>query len=649
MTGTGANGLGSFPGGRRDQVTLPKWPGPTLSRPDGVDCASFLSIPENTIAVRLFLQASSARSRLRPARDELLHRQTHKFGDRLNLFRVNPDKPRRPGAASTAAGTTKSEAIGKPRLRHTCYVINGGLPFVKVRPLAAFDENNSMGRFGILILIGLIVAREVGAEVEPRGPQATIPLTAAEGGRLYAVAYSPEGRTLAVGGTGKTIYLVDHVAHKVQRTMVAHPDAVWTVAWSPDGRRLFSGGRADPALRVWDPATGAEFESFVGHRGGITTIRVFDGGSKLIIAGGSWDPSLRVWSMADRRLLISMTGHTDLIDALDVTANGRWAVTGSRDGSLRLWDVQRGCDIWSHQVEAQGGHGGYLSVAFSPDGRLFAAGLEDGGLIVRETWTRRRCLPAKERGGETRALAFAPDGNYLAFADASRRIHLFDVRRGQVEAIYQGHRADIFAVAFSPDGRQLASVGADATIYLWRVPSWTRHIKTLTDIERQTAINLLASDNPSAARHALNDLIADSGPRASELVAARLQPTPRDQEILIRRWIDRLASPRFAEREQATEELIRLGEAAEIVLRQTWSQTTHAEQRRRLDRILNRLAHTVPTGEQLQQRRMIAVLEGRADERARTCLRRLAEGGPSWLTVEASEALARLESAHPSR
>src|SRR5205085_11584568 len=138
------------------------------------------------------------------------------------------------------------------------------------------------------------------------------------------------------------VHLFDVKTGELVRSFGNHPDNVWTVAWSPDGKILCSGGRADLTLRAWDPASGDELKPFEGHKGGITRIKFFRDGKRLIMSGGSWDPTIRVWDVGGRQQLMAMTGHNNLIDAMDLAAHGRLAVSGSRDGTLRLWDLT-GC------------------------------------------------------------------------------------------------------------------------------------------------------------------------------------------------------------------------------------------------------------------------------------------------------------------
>jgi Tol biopolymer transport system component len=499
----------------------------------------------------------------------------------------------------------------------------------------------------LLLLLALAPAAR-GDDKLPDGALRRMVVTEDGEGVLYCVTFSPDGKTLAVGGSLRRVHLFDAQTGELLRSFGNHPDNVWTVAWSPDGKFLCSGGRADLTLHVWDPKTGDELKPFEGHQGGITRIKFFRDGKRLIMSGGSWDPTIRVWDVERREQTLALTGHSNLIDAMDFAPHGRLAVSGSRDGSLRLWDLSRGREIWSEHETEEARTGGsewsfrYGAVAFSPDGRMFAVGGHDGSLTVRETTTRRRCLPLSERNGALAALAFSPDGRTLAFASEKRNIVFSDARTGKELRVCRGHRSPVYSLAFSPDGKTLATCAADSTILLWRVPEAAELSKGLTDEERGRHVNLLGSDNAVLAHRATIALSQDSGLRLVTL-ARRAKATEPGDVNSSERWIAQLASRNYAEREVAEAELERAGEKAEHALRIAFGQAGDAEQRRRLDRLLEKIERRVPSGEELWQLRAVEVLELRNDAESRALLRKLAAGAPSRLTTEASEALERLK------
>src|SRR5262249_51906081 len=103
------------------------------------------------------------------------------------------------------------------------------------------------------------------------------------------------------------------------------------------------------------------------------------------------------------------------------------------------------------------------------------------------------------------------------------------------------------------------------------------------------------------------------------------------------------ASPRFAERERVSTELERAGERCEALLQLTLGRSTDAEQRRRVNRLLDKLVRRVPSDDDLWQLRAIQVLELRGDPDSREQLRRLPTGAASRLTTDANEAQKRLK------
>ena len=110
-----------------------------------------------------------------------------------------------------------------------------------------------------------------------------------------------------------------------------------------------------------------------------------------------------------------------------------------------------------------------VALAFSPDGRLLAAGRAGGPVALYDLEARRaRALidPAAATAG-AECLAFAPDGGTLAVGQQDGRITLWDVATRRVQSSLPGHAEVVYSLAYSPDGGILASSGGDRTVRLW--------------------------------------------------------------------------------------------------------------------------------------------------------------------------------------
>ncbi|MDD4651256.1 MAG: transglutaminase domain-containing protein [Methanothrix sp.] len=107
------------------------------------------------------------------------------------------------------------------------------------------------------------------------------------------------------------------------------------------------------------------------------------------------------------------------------------------------------------------------SVAFSPDGRVLAAGCQNGTIILWDAASGREMRALKGHSEWVSSLAFSPDGGTIASTSGDNTIKLWNVNDGREIRTLQGHSDWVENVAFSPDGRTIASGSYDGTIRIW--------------------------------------------------------------------------------------------------------------------------------------------------------------------------------------
>ena len=109
-------------------------------------------------------------------------------------------------------------------------------------------------------------------------------------GSVMAVAFAPDGTTLASGSRDGTVKLRDVKAGTLQRTLEAHPEDVYAVAFSPDGKRLATGG-GDRTIRLWDLRTARVLRTLEGH-GDIVRSVAFAPDQQTLASAGVDNPTM---------------------------------------------------------------------------------------------------------------------------------------------------------------------------------------------------------------------------------------------------------------------------------------------------------------------------------------------------------------------
>jgi WD40 repeat protein len=324
--------------------------------------------------------------------------------------------------------------------------------------------------------------RPTSRSLSPAGLHQSLPLS----GNSSGLAITDDDRV--VTSDGRNLRVWDLAGRQPIRSWSAHPATVTAVAWTRDDRWLVSAD-ARGGIRVWSFASGQLRLSWNGHEGWIQDLAVLPGSRRFVSAGGDL---VKLWDLATGTELLKLAGHTGEVMALAVAPDGRTAISGSRDATIRVWDLAVGSARLQITAEhpvfclaldpkgrylISGGIGGAAqvwelatgtlvreipgrgltvqSVAVSPDGRRIA--LARTSRVTVEDWSGKERRHLRGVGERLRKVAFCRRGAWLVTATATLGLELWDL---QAVPASEERAAAALALAITPDGRQVV-IGAD--------------------------------------------------------------------------------------------------------------------------------------------------------------------------------------------
>jgi WD40 repeat protein len=277
---------------------------------------------------------------------------------------------------------------------------------------------------------------------------------------VKSVAFSPDGRTLAVAGD--EMILLDVASGVVTMTFPFHPGSVTAVAFSPDGRMIASHYGWDGLTVLYDVTNGAILASLPGQAGLNGPIAFSPDGQTLATGSGS---TIILWDMAGRTQQAILTAHAGPVTALSFSPDGQALASGGADAAIIVWNVKQGTVLNTLR-----GHAGEItSLAFSPGGQMLASSNDNPAERGVRLWAWKvyggRQIN-KLLGHRAGAVAFSPTGQVVIGSDDN--FILWQPTTGQRARSSDKQIGGIHALAISPDGQTVATAGSPGLV-LWEI------------------------------------------------------------------------------------------------------------------------------------------------------------------------------------
>jgi WD40 repeat protein/serine/threonine protein kinase len=262
------------------------------------------------------------------------------------------------------------------------------------------------------------------------------------------LAWAPDGQRLAMVGHNGSVAIKDtHTSDgdfhllPVRRGITRHDPSAGngtSASWSPDGKRL-AVSKSGEAVEIWDASLDAHKPT------AILQYDPFESSGPFrydTVSSIDWTPD------SQRFLHLSQTGRGAL---WAVAASNPLLGFGYPGGGRRRWGKQNQSGLWS------------------PDGKRFAAGCEDGTVRVWDASKGTEVLSLRSHSAQVSCVPWGPEGKRLASGSADHTVKLWDAITGKLLITFTGNLAPIMEVAWNPNGQQVASLSEDGAVKVWQL------------------------------------------------------------------------------------------------------------------------------------------------------------------------------------
>lgn len=200
-----------------------------------------------------------------------------------------------------------------------------------------------------------------------------------------------------------------------------------------------------------------------GHEEWVYSVAVSPDGTWAV--SGSDNSTVKIWDLETGACRATLQGHVGPVDSVAITPDGKRIVSGSRDDTIRVWDAVDGIPVTSWEASK---HFVTSVVAMADGRRVISSGA--GGDAVLKIWdvaTQKCQVTFEGHSSVVVSVAISKDEKRAVSGSYDESIRLWNLETGQCLAILKGHSSQVHSVQITPDGRFAVSGSNDRTVKIW--------------------------------------------------------------------------------------------------------------------------------------------------------------------------------------
>jgi hypothetical protein len=294
-------------------------------------------------------------------------------------------------------------------------------------------------------------------------------------------------------------------------------------------RAWFYGAHAEAALGLTlqqaaaataDVATSWPIHVFEGHTSAVVAV-AFDASGKRAVSG-SWDGTARVWELEGNAESRVLKGHTDRVRAVALDGEGKQAVSGSDDNTVRVWTLAGD----ARPLVLEGHTDSVRAVALDAGGKRALSGSQDGTVRVWELEGNAEPRVLKGHSGAVVAVAFDASGKRAISGSWDGTVRIWELEGDAEPRVLKGHTDRVRAVALDGDGKYAVSGSDDNTVRVWELEGNTKPLvlEGHTDSVRAVALTAEGTCALSGSRDGTVRVWALEGNAAPRVLKGRWGP-----------------------------------------------------------------------------------------------------------------------------